>query len=137
MVGYIALCLVCYILGLGAIGFSFYVQHLENKNRPKGYHLKATLKKIAELGNEKRKLYFRFFLFGKQIDSSAVATLQKSKAVQVGRDYFIVYEEETGTSIFNPCQKYRILQAILIIGGFFITAFAVFLTIFSFDFFMK
>ena len=47
---YIALCLGCYILGIGVIGVSFYVQHLENLHRPKGYHLKATVKKNYRIG---------------------------------------------------------------------------------------
>lgn len=134
---YIALCLGYYILGIGVIGVSFYVQHLENLHRPKGYHLKATVKKITELDNGKRKLQFRFFLFGKLITCTAMATLDESKSVQVGRDYLIVYDAETGTASFNPCQKYRIVQAALLTGGFFTTAFAVFLTIFGFNYFMK
>ena len=66
-----------------------------------------------------------------------MATLDESKSVQVGRDYLIVYDAETGTASFNPCQKYRIGQATLLTGGFFTTAFAVFLTIFGFNYFMK
>lgn len=134
---YITLCMVCYVLGIGSIGCSFYVQHLENLHRPKGYHLKATVKKITELGGGKRTLYFNFFLFGKPVTSKAIATLKESRAVQIRRDYLIVYDDETGTSVFNPCQNYRIAQAILIIGGFFMTMFAVLLTIFGFDLFIK
>jgi len=132
---YMALCAICYVVGIGFIGFSFYVQHLEDVRRPKGYHLKATVKKITELDNTKRKLQFSFFLFGKPITCTAIATLEESRPVRVGRDYFIVYDDETGTSIFNPCQKYRILQAVLIISGFFVTMFAVLLTILGVEFF--
>lgn len=95
------------------------------------------MKKITEVDDVQRKLQFRFFLFGKPITCTAAATLEESKPVQVGRDYLIVYDAETDTAIFNPCQKYRIVQAALLISGFFITAFAVFLTIFGFDYFMK
>ena len=51
---YIALCLGCYILGIGVIGVSFYVQHLENLHRPKGYHLKATVKKLQNGQRQKK-----------------------------------------------------------------------------------
>ena len=56
--------------------------------------------KITELDNGKRKLQFRFFLFGKLITCTAMAALDESKSVQVGRDYLIVYDAETGPAAF-------------------------------------
>ena len=58
---YIALCLGCYILGIGVIGVSFYVQHLENLHRPKGYHLKATVKKLQNWTTAKENCRFGSF----------------------------------------------------------------------------
>ena len=58
---YIALCLGCYILGIGVIGVSFYVQHLENLHRPKGYHLKATVKKLQNWTTAKENCSFGSF----------------------------------------------------------------------------
>ena len=130
---YIFLCAISYVVGIGAIALSFYVQRLENRNRPQGYHLKATVQKIAEMG-DKRKLEFAFYLNGKPITCSAYASLEESKPVQKGRDYFIVYDDENGQSVFNPCQKYRVRQAVLITVGFFVTAFATLLVIESFSF---
>lgn len=129
---YIFLCIFCYVVGIGAIALSFYVQRLEDRNRPKGYHLKATVQKITQMG-DKRRLEFAFFLKGKPVTCAALASSEESRPVQKGRDYFIVYNDETGACVFNPCQKYRIWQAVLIIGGFFVAFFATLLTIEGFS----
>lgn len=137
MTFYLFLCIISYIIGIGSIAGTFVVQKMEDRNRPEGYHLKATVTKIHERKDGTRKLDFAFFLFGKEITCSTSATMEESKPVQVGRDYLIVYNEQTGECIFNPCQKYRIAQAVLIIGGIFITLFAVLLTIYGVELFWQ
>ena len=134
---YIFLCGISFVLGIGSIAASFLVQKMEDRNRPPGYHLKATLTKIHERKDGTRKMDFSFFLFGKPVNCSAIATMEESRPAQVQHDYLVVYNEETGECIFNPCQKYRIAQAVLITGGIFITLFAVLLTVYGVEIFLK
>lgn len=137
MKGYIFLCVISYVLGIGSIAATFLVQKMEDQNRPPGYHIKATLTKIHERKDGTRKLDFSFFLLGKPVNCSAIATMEESRPVQTQHDYLVVYNDETGECVFNPCQKYRIAQAVLIIGGIFITLFAVLLTVYGVEMFIK
>lgn len=114
--------ILCMIIGILCISFSFYFQKQEDKNRMPGYYTEGVIVKNKECQSETleaaREVCVEFTKDFKVLRCTTRFPKKEVENWRVGRKMLIVYDEQKDQVYYNPMRHFRKKQHIcMIVGG--------------------